>query len=230
MARLDRLGTAKEVAQLAATIGREFSYELLREISPLEETRLTGTLNRLVDAELLEEYSSPPRLDYHFTHALIRDAAYDSLLRSRRRQYHREIAEVLQERFRDIVEAQPELLANHFTEAGQIGEAIPYWQMAGRRALERSGNKEAIRHLTRGLELQDALPEGPQRLEQELLLRTTLGPALIASDGFASAEVEKVYARARQLCQQMSEAPQLFQVLWGLWVFYLARAEHETAW
>src|SRR5205823_1219297 len=143
MARLDRLGTAKEVAQLAAIIGREFSYELLHAISPLEETNLTGALNRLVDAELLQKYSSPSRLGYRFKHALIRDAAYESLLRSQRRQHHRKIAEVLQERFGDVVEAQPELLAHHFTEARATEEAIPYWQRAAQQALQRSANREA---------------------------------------------------------------------------------------
>jgi TOMM system kinase/cyclase fusion protein len=229
MARLDRLGTAKEVAQLAATTGREFSYELLRAISPLEETRLSGALNRLVDAELLEEFSSPPRLSYRFRHALIRDAAYDSLLRSERRQYHRRIAQVLLERFADIVEAQPELLANHFTEAGLLEEAIPYWQRAGQRALERSANKEAIRHLTSGLQLVGRLPDGPARFQQELSFQIALGTASVATKGFAAQEVERIYERARQLCHQAGEAPQLFPVLWGLWLFYTSRGQHLTA-
>jgi class 3 adenylate cyclase/predicted ATPase len=230
MARLDRLGTAKEVAQLAATIGKEFSYELLRAVSPLEETRLTGALNRLVDAELLNQTLEQKGLRYCFRHALIRDAAYDSLLRSQRRQYHRRLAEVLREQFAETTEAWPAIVANHLTEAGMVEQAIPFWQRAGQQALERSANKEAIQHLTKGLDLLGALPESPQRFEQELLLCTTLGPALIATGGFASAEVEKVYARARQLCQRVSEAPQLFHALWGSWVFYVARAEHETAW
>jgi predicted ATPase len=229
MTRLDRLGTAKEVAQLAATIGREFSYELLREISPLEETRITGALNRLIDAELLEEHSSPPLLAYRFKHALIRDAAYESLLRSRRRQYHRKIADVLRERFSDTVEAQPELLATHYTEASLIEEAVTYWQRAGQRALERSANQEAIRHLNKGLELAKNLPESTDRLRQELLLQTSLGTAVTATKGFSSQQAEEVYARARELSQRAGEAPQLFLVLFGLWLSHAARAEYRTA-
>lgn len=229
MARLDRLGTAKEVAQLAAAIGREFSYELLRAISPLEETRLTGALNRLVDAELLEEYSSPPRLGYRFRHALIRDAAYDSLLKSQRRQYHRKIAEVLPERFGDVVEVQPELLASHFTEAGLTEEAIPYWQRAGQKALERSANREAIGHLTKGLELISRLPETPQHLQQELMLRIALGTALMVSRGFACEEAENNFARAWKLCQQIDDSPLVLNVFWALWVSQAAAAKHQKA-
>ena len=229
MARLDRLGTAKEVAQLAATIGREFSYELLKAISPLEETRLSGALNRLVDAELLEEYLSPPRLGYRFKHALIRDAAYDSLLRSQRRHYHGKIAEVLPERFSDVVEAQPELLASHFTDAGLTEEAIPYWQRAGQKALERSANREAIGHLTKALELVSLLPETPERLQQELLIRVTLGAALMVAKGFASLEAQNVYARAGKLAQQVGKGSLVFTSFWTLWVFHQARGEHRKA-
>jgi class 3 adenylate cyclase/predicted ATPase len=229
MARLDRLGTAKEVAQLAAAIGREFSYELLRAISPLEETKLTGALNRLVDADLLEEYLSPPRLGYRFKHALIRDAAYDSLLRSQRRQYHGKIAEVLPERFGDIVEAQPELLASHCTEAGLTEDAIPHWQRAGQKALERSANREAIGHLTKGLELISLLPETPERVQQELQIRVTLGAALMITKGFASPEAQSVYTRAGKLAQQVGEGSLVFASFWALWVFHQACGEHRKA-
>ncbi|MBV8053906.1 MAG: adenylate/guanylate cyclase domain-containing protein, partial [Deltaproteobacteria bacterium] len=228
MARLDRLGTAKDVAQLSAAIGREFSYELLRTISPLEETRLTGALNRLVDAELLEEYS-PTRLGYRFKHALIRDAAYDSLLRSQRRQYHRMIAEVLPERFGDVVEVQPELLASHLTEAGLIEEAIPHWQQAGQKALERSANREASGHLTTGLELISRLPETPQHLQQELMLRIALGTALMLSRGFACEEAENNFMRAWKLCQQFGDSPLVLNVFWALWVSQAAAARHRKA-
>src|SRR6266851_3755077 len=229
MARLDRLGTAKEVAQIAATIGKEFSYELLRAVSPLEETKLTGALNRLVDAELLDQNLEQNRLRYSFRHALIRDAAYDSLLRSQRRPYHRKVAEVLQERFADTVQARPELLANHFTEAGLIEEAIPYWQRAGQRALERSANKEAILHLSKGLDLLGLLPESSERFQQELLLQVALGTALMVALGFASLEAQSVWARARKLCQQVDESPVVFQVFWALWVSHAARGEHRKA-
>jgi TOMM system kinase/cyclase fusion protein len=229
MARLDRLGTAKEVAQIAAVVGRQFSYELLRAISPLEETRLTGALNRLVAADLLEQHLSQPRLSYRFKHALIRDAAYESLLRTQRRHYHRRVAEVLLERFAETVEARPELIANHFTEAGLTEEAIVYWQRAGQIALERSANQEAIRHLTKGLALLDTLEETRDRLKQELTLQTTLGTALIATKGFSTREVVGVYARARELSQRVGEAAQVFRVIWGQWLNCCARAECRTA-
>jgi tetratricopeptide (TPR) repeat protein len=233
MARLDRLGTAKEVAQLAATIGKEFSYDLLQAISPLDEARLTGALNRLVDAELLDQYLLPPQTNYSFRHALIRDAAYESLLRSKRRLYHSKVAKALQDRFSETVEAQPELLAHHLTEAGLIEQAVPCWQRAGHRALERSANQEAIRHLRRGLELlnvlPEILPETPERLRQELSLEISLGAALMATKGFPTDEVIGVYARARELSEQLGEATQLFRVLWGQWLNCTSRREHRAA-
>ncbi len=229
MTRLDRLGAAKEVAQLAATIGRDFSYELLRAVSPLDETILTGALNRLVDAELLRQDLVQNRLRYAFRHALIRDAAYDSLLLSQRRLYHRKVAEVLQDRFGEAVDARPELLAHHFTEAGLVEHAIPYWQRAGQRALERSAHREAINHLTKGIELLGFLPESAQRLQQELFLCVALGAAEMVAKGFASVEAGKTLARARKLCEQVGESPLVFQVFWMLWVSHEAGAEHDQA-
>jgi tetratricopeptide (TPR) repeat protein len=229
MARLDRLGTVKEVAQLGATLGREFTYELLKAVSPLDETTLQIGLPRLVEAELLYQMGTLPQTRYFFKHALIQDAAYQSLLRSKRQQYHQRIARVLEERFPETGETQPELLANHYTEAGLRGEAIAYWQRAGEKARQRSANVEAIGHLTKGLELLKTLPDTPERTQQELNLHTTLGPALVATKGYAAPEVEKAYTRARELCQQVGETPQLFPVLWGLWNFYLGRAECKTA-
>jgi class 3 adenylate cyclase/predicted ATPase len=229
MARLDRLGSAREVAQIAATIGKEFSYELLRAISPLDETKLTGALNRLVDADVLEQYLLSPQTQYSFRHALIRDAAYESLLRSKRRQYHGQIAAALQESFPEIVNANPELIAVHYTDAGLVEQAVASWQRAGQRALERSANQEAIRHLTKGLELLSILPETQEHLQQELLLRATLGPAVMLAKGFASLEAQNVYTRARLLCQQVSDISLRFQVFWALWVSHVARGEHGKA-
>jgi predicted ATPase len=229
MARLDRLGSAKEVAQLAATIGREFSYELLRTIGPREETKLTGALNRLVDAELLDQKISLGRLRYRFRHALIRDAAYDSLLRSQRRLYHQRVALALRENFAEVVESSPELLATHLTEAGLSEEAIPYWQKAGQRALDQSADREAIEHLTKALELSTTLVETHDRLQEQLLLMTSLGTAFIATEGFSSREVERIYARARELSQRVGEAPQLFRVLFGMWLSHASRGQYRTA-
>ena len=229
MARLDRLAPVKEVAQLAATLGREFPYELLRAVSPLDETTLQYALARLVAAELLYQRGTSPQATYLFKHALIQEAAYQSVLKSSRQWYHQQIAQVLAGQFPGIVETQPELLGHHYTEAGLLPQAIPYWQLAGRRATERSANLEAISQLTKGLELLKTLPHTPEHLQQELLLWTTLGPALMATKGFAAPEVERAYARARELCQQIGETPQLFPVLFGLWVYSLVRAELQEA-
>ncbi|MBI3303769.1 MAG: AAA family ATPase [Deltaproteobacteria bacterium] len=228
-ARLDRLGTVKETAQLGATLGREFPYELLRAVSPLDEMTLQRDLARLTEAELLYQKGVPPQVRYLFKHALIQDAAYQSLLKSKRQQVHQQIARVLEERFSETKETQPELLAHHYTQAALIQQAIPYWQQAGQRALERSANVEAISHLTKGLECLQALPNAAERLQYELILRTTLGPALQASKGYGAPEVEETYARARQLCQQVPESPQLLPVLFGLWGFHLVRGKLRTA-
>src|SRR5215471_14663534 len=197
MARLDRLGSAKKVIQVAAVVGNEFSYELLHAIHPVAEEDLQHALRVLVDAELLYERGMAPDTTYLFKHALIRDAAYEALLRSERRENHRKIAEVLEERFSKITEEQPELLASHYREGGLPERAVPFWQRAGKRALERSAHQEAIRHLSNGLDLLRGLPETPQRVQQELMFQMSLGTASIATRGFASAEVERIYARAR---------------------------------
>ncbi|MBI3798900.1 MAG: AAA family ATPase [Deltaproteobacteria bacterium] len=157
MARLDRLGSAKEVAQLGAALGREFSYEMLQAVSPLDEERLQQELKQLVAAELVYQRGLVPQAHYLFKHALIQDTAYQSLLKSTRQQYHRQIAQVLTGRFPETVETQPELVAQHFNEAGLIEQALPYWQRAGERASQRSAYVEAVTHLTKGLEVLKAL-------------------------------------------------------------------------
>jgi TOMM system kinase/cyclase fusion protein len=229
MARLDRLATVKGLAQLGATLGREFSYALLHAVSPWDETTLQRGLHQLVEAEFLYQQGLPPQATYIFKHALIQDTAYQSLLRSTRQQHHQRIAQVLEAHFPALCETQPELLAHHYTEAGLSAQAMSYWQRAGQRAVERSANLEAVAHLTQGLELLATLPETPERAQQELIMQTTLGPALINTKGQAAPEVLDTYARARELCQQVGETPQLFQVLRGLWYFYLHRVELQTA-
>jgi class 3 adenylate cyclase/predicted ATPase len=229
MARLDRLGEAREVAQVAAVIGHEFSWGMLSAIAGIEDEKLAAALKKLAEAGLLLEQGLPPEANYRFRHALIQDTAYQSLLRSQRQSFHLRITEVMEERFRETIEAQPQLLAFHLTEAGLGQQAIPHWRKAGQRAAERSANAEAISHLATGLELLNSQPETPDRIQQELALQLALGTPLIAIKGFGSLEVGKVYARARELCQHAGEAPQLFPVLWGLWVFYTARAEHAVA-
>jgi class 3 adenylate cyclase/predicted ATPase len=229
MARLDRLNTAKEIAQLGATLGREFSYEVLHAVSPLDTEALQQGLRQLVEAELLYQRGLPPQASYLFKHALIQDTAYQSLLKSTRQQYHRQIGQVLEERFPEIIEAQPELVAHHYTEAGLIEQALPYWQRAGERASQRSAYVEAVAHLTRGLELLKTLPNTPERTQHELMLQITLSFSLQATKGYAAPDVEKAFTRARELCQQVGETPQLFSVLQGLYAFYELRAELQTA-
>jgi TOMM system kinase/cyclase fusion protein len=229
MARLDRLAAVKALAQLGAALGREFSYELLRAVSPWDEDTMQRGLHQLVEAEFLYQRGLPPLATYVFKHALIQEAAYQFLLRSTRQQYHQRIAQALEAQFPETVETQPELVAHHYTEAGQPASAITHWQRAGQQALQRSANLEAVQHLTKGLEALQTLPDTPERVQHELLLQTTLGPALMATRGFAAPEVQHAYARARELCRQMEDTPQLFSVLWGLWLFYEVRGELRTA-
>jgi len=229
MARLDRLVTAKAVAQYAAVIGRQFAYDLLSTVSQLGEATLQRELGRLVEAEIVYQRGLPPQATYTFKHALIQDAAYESLLKSTRQQYHQRIAHVLEAQFPETMETQPELLAYHYTEAGLPEKAIHYWQHAGQRAIERSAYVEAISHLTVGLEVLTTLPDSSERHQHELAVQITLGQALTVTKGYAAPEVGHTYARARELCQQMGETPQLFPVLRGLWNFYLIRRELRTA-
>lgn len=225
MARLDRLGTAKEVAQLGATIGREFSYELIHAISHLDNDILQQGLKQLVEAELVYQRGQPPQAHYLFKHALVQDTAYQSLLKSTRQQYHRQIAQALAERFPETVETQPELLAHHYTEAGITTQAILSWQKAGQRAAQRSANTEAVSHLTKGLELLKALPETPARMQQELALQMRLATTKMIVRGYAAPEAEQAYKRARELCQRLGETPQLFPVLIGLHSFFTVRGD-----
>ncbi len=229
MARLDRLGSAKEIAQLGATLGREFSYELLHAVANQNESILQQGLQQLVAAELVYQRGLGPQAHYLFKHALIQDTAYQSLLKSRRQQLHERIAQVLEERFVEIKEAQPELLARHYTEAGHAEQAIPYWQRAGERASQRSAYVEAISHLTKGIEVLKTLPNVPEHAPQELTLQLALNDALVTVKGYTAPEVRKTVLRARELCQQLGETPQLFPMLFRLWVFYIMRRELPTA-
>jgi predicted ATPase len=217
------------VAQVGAVIGRQFSHDLLGAVTQWRGDELAHALNELVDSELVFRRGAAPHATYTFKHALVQDAAYSSLLRGKRQQLHARIAAVLEEQFPEVAEAQPELLARHFAEASLGRQAIAYLQKAGDRAAERSAYVEAISHLTRGLELVQALPDGPERILQELDLRIALGSALMATRGYAGREVEETYLRARELCGQAGETPQLFPVLHGLYRFYHVRGELEPA-
>jgi predicted ATPase len=229
MARLDRLVTAKAIAQYAAVIGRQFAYDLLAMVSQLDEATLQRELGRLVDVEIVYQRGVPPQATYTFKHALIQDAAYESLLKSTRQHYHQRIAQVLEAQFPETAEAQPELLAHHCTGAGLIEQAVDYWQRAGEKAVQQSAYLEAIAHLTTGLERLHMLPDASAHALQELTFQRTLGVSLLATKGWAAPEVGQVYSRARALCEHVQETQHIFPVLFGLWGFYHGRRELQTA-
>ncbi len=229
MARLDRLVTAKGVAQMGATIGRQFAYDLLQAVSQLDASTLQRELGRLVEAEIVYQRGLPPQAYYFFKHALIRDSAYESLLKSTRQHYHQHIAQVLEAQFPETVEGQPELLAHHYTEAGLNAQAVSYWHKAGQRAIERSAHLEAITHLRQGLQLLQTLAETPERLQSDVEMHIAIGASLIATQGPAAPEVEHTYLRAHHLCAHLDDPHQLFPALRGLWNYYLIRAELQTA-
>lgn len=222
-ARLDRLGRAKATAQLAATLGREFPYDLLQAVSPLEANELEHDLSVLVDAELLDRPEVSSRAVYNFKHSLMQEAAYDSLLRATRRKYHYRVADALVRLFPEITESRPELIADHYTSAGDSQKAFEQWRRAGHRALGRSANVEATSHLQQAIELIKYLPPSLQRDQDEAALQIALGTSVAAVKGFGASEVEGAYARARTLCSRLGEAPQIHSALRGLEAFYQVR-------
>jgi predicted ATPase len=228
MARLDRLAPAKEVAQIGAVLGREFSHELLAAVAPLRDNELQDALTQLVEAELVFRRGAPPEAIYSFKHALVQDAAYQSLLNSRRQQLHARIAQVLEERFPMTAEVEPELLAHHCTQAGLHEKAVAYWHRAGQRAFARSAAPEAVAQLSMGLEVLRGLPEGLERDRREVDLQAALGGALMTK-ATGAAEVGRAYGRARELCRGLGDTARLFPVLWGLTVFHINRAELPLA-
>jgi predicted ATPase len=221
--------TAKVIAQLGATIGRQFSYALLQAVAQLNNRTLHEELHRLVEAEIVYHRGVPPQSIYVFKHALIQDAAYESLLKSTRQRYHQRIAQVLEEQFTETAQAQPELLAHHYTAAGLTGQAIAYWHKAGQRASERSAHVEAIAHLRQGLALLQTLPETPERARREVDMLIALGVSLHTTQSAAAPETGQTYTHALSLCQHLEEPQQLFPVLRGLWQYYHVRADFRTA-
>jgi class 3 adenylate cyclase/predicted ATPase len=229
IARLDRLAEVKEVAQLGSTLGRKFSFELIQAVSSLNETLLQNRLAKLVSTGLLFQRGVPPQAEYHFKHALIQDAAYESLLKSTRQQYHQRIAQVLEKGFTQVASAQPELVAQHYTAAGLNEQAIPFWNQAGKLAVTRSANLEGIAHFTRGLELLNTLPDAQDWARQELEMQIALGNTLTTIKGYGSSEAKKAFERAHELCNQVGDTHELFPVLHGLWLVYGSTAEMHTA-
>ena len=223
LSRLDRMAADREVIQLAATIGREFSFELLAASCSLPAADLQRELDKLVKAEILFHKGQAAEASYIFKHALLQDAAYRSMLTKKRQACHQRIAEVLEARFPDIVHSQPALLAQHFTEAGITDKAIQYWLKAGQKSQEQSANIEAIRHFERGLALTMSLPASPQRDMLELGLKLPLSGVLMALQGYAAPEVEPVQNRCIQICRDLGEGAPLFPVLAANWEWLFIR-------
>jgi class 3 adenylate cyclase/predicted ATPase len=221
MARLDRFAPVREIAQIGAAIGREFSYELIAEVAPHSRPALDQALVQLTQSGLAFQQGTPPDAVYTFKHALVQDAAYESLLKARRQQLHGRIARIIDERWPQIEATEPELIAHHYTEAQQPEKAIPLWQKAGSLALTRMALAEAIAHLSKGLELVAALPLSPQRDGSELNLRTLLGTAWMALGGWASPQAEASFSAALALARSLNHRPSYLPILYGLYVYHI---------
>jgi DNA-binding response OmpR family regulator/class 3 adenylate cyclase/predicted ATPase len=224
-ARLDRLGPVKEIAQIGAAIGREFSYRLLAAVAPLSGPPLHAALAQLAAPELIFVRGEPPDSTYVFKHALVQDAAYGTLVRSDRQQLHGRIADALEEGFPETVETQPELLAHHLIQAGLTERAMNYLRKAGKRTIERSANAEAVRHLTQALELLQTRPEGPARTRQALELEVMLSQAMIAAYGYAARETAAVLLRAKSHIDDLADPAQKLAVLYGIWACHYVGGE-----
>jgi class 3 adenylate cyclase/tetratricopeptide (TPR) repeat protein len=229
MARIDRLSPVREVAQIGAVAGREFHYELLNAVAGLPRKGLEDALDRLVQSELIFRRGEIPRAVYTFKHALVRDAAYASLLKRRREQLHAAIAKALEQQFPEVTQHQPETLAHHFSEAGLIEKAIGYWLQAGRNAALRSANLEAIAHLERGIEATGHLRAGEGRDRSELEFRLALGPCVIATHGAAASKAVSTFARARELCAVLGEPSEYLQVVFWQATARVVRGELPQA-
>jgi class 3 adenylate cyclase/tetratricopeptide (TPR) repeat protein len=229
MARLDRLGPAKGIAQLGAAIGREFSHAVLAPVSELPEAELASALDRLLQSGLVSRQGEPPYATYLFKHALVQDAAYGTLLREPRRALHARIIKVLEGEFPEICESQPEKLLYHCAEAGQIEKAVDYAISASRRAATRSAMEEAVSQARKGIELVSRLRDGPIRQAQELELQVILGDSLQATRGYSAPEAGEAHVRARDLCVQIGKPQRLVSVIWGLWEFRQHRLELDVA-
>jgi predicted ATPase len=217
MERLDRVAHGRKLAQIAAVIGREFSYDLLTAASRTDETDLRSALSQLEDADVIYRTGVSPSVRFAFKHVLLRDAVYNSLLRGKRQEIHADIAAVLGKHFRDVIENRPEILAYHYSQAGKNELAIRCWRESGRRALANSANVEAIGHFRNALQLLRALPGTPQRNNEEIEIQLALGIPLIAVRGYAAAETREAFSRACTLCLNLGSPPEYFQALFGLW-------------
>jgi predicted ATPase len=223
MERVDRLGSAKEIVQTGAAIGREFTYELLQATVDVPDSELRIALDLFVASGLVLQEGEIPLATYYFKHALVQDAAYSTLPRKPRRVLHARIAKALESRFPERVNVEPELLAYHYEQAGLTGPAVDYWHRAARRDAERSANIEALNHFNRALDLLKELPQGSERNALELELLLARGVPLLSVKGYASDEMEHNYRRAKDLLQEHSSSVHQFLAIRGLWAFHLVR-------
>jgi class 3 adenylate cyclase/predicted ATPase len=228
-AKLDLLGSSRELAQLAATVGLEFSYPLLQAVAPFDEPTLQSHLEQLVRAGLIRANDGSMPASYSFKHALVRDAAYQSMMTRARRTIHAQIGDALSERFPEIARHHPELVAHHYTEAGRAQQAVDQWQKAGLRAAERYELSEAVQHLRKGLAVLSTLPASPSRQQQELELQAALAGRLIATEGYGATGVETIYTRALELASELNDAPRRLQMMLGLQSFHFMRANFQIA-
>ncbi|MBT5267217.1 MAG: AAA family ATPase [Rhodospirillaceae bacterium] len=229
MARLDHLPQVRELAQIGSVLGREFAYEMISGLSNISDATLREGLGQLVESELLYQRGRPPHARYVFKHALVKDAAYGSLLRRPRQHYHQQVAELLETKFPDIVEAHPELLAHHYSEANVRDRAVDYWQTAGQRSIERSANAEAIAHLNFGISIIGAMPDDDASALRELKLQTMLAGPLIATKGYGAVETGAVFKRAQELSNRVEDPSLMFPVLYQQWVFNLIGSKIDEA-
>ena len=229
MARLDRLASVRLVAQIGAAIGREFPYPLLRAVSRLPEDELQAALARLVTSELVFQRGTPPDAVYAFKHALVQDAAHGSLLRGTRQQLHAQIAEALETHSPELVDSQPELLAQHYAEAGLVEKSVASWDKAARRSAARSAIAEAAAQFQKALDQLALLPDTPERQRQELDLRSGLGAVLLAVKGYAAPETGHASARARELWEQLGSPSEFLRVPFGQSRFHAMRGEYDLA-
>ena len=229
MARLDRLAPVREIAQIGAAIGREFSYSLMRQLVGRDDAALKHALAQLEHAELVFRRGEPPEANYTFKHALVRDAAYESLLKSRRQQLHGRIARVFEDGFPEILASQPEIVAQHFTEAGLVEPAIDYWLKAGNLALSRSANAEAVKHLRQGIELAHSQAPSDRGARKELELYLALGPAMAVTEGYAAPETLRMFSRAQERLRDGGTPTEQMTVLWGTYLAHSARGACRSA-
>ena len=229
LARLDRLASVKEVAQLASTLGRTFSYELFAAVSPLERRELEQALTELETAGLIYRRGVAPDVIFEFKHALLQDAAYQTLLKGNRQRHHERIAQVLEAQFPATAESEPELLAHHYTEAGLAGPAVDHWHSAGQRAMRRSANVEAESHLRRGLLLLESIPDAAERHRREIALQNTLGVCLMPTRGFGNAEVAEAFSRAAAVSEKEGDSRGLFVALRGKGQYQMISGDLGTA-